>query len=90
VPAFFPPDVLFLAVEYSDLTLLQLMTNTLHALPVLQVHSRGKRYRYRGPHKLEPILSFLSRALVRGSSGSDWFAGCVAAAAAVLTGPPSS
>jgi hypothetical protein len=28
--------------------------------------SQGKRYRYRGRHKLEPLLRFLSRALVRG------------------------
>lgn len=50
LPAFFPSDVLFVSVEYGDLSLLQLMTNTLHALPVLQVsakvraraHERGR------------------------------------------------
>ncbi|KAI8463126.1 MAG: hypothetical protein J3K34DRAFT_527256, partial [Monoraphidium minutum] len=65
LPAFFPPEVLFVSVEYSDLSLLQLMTNTLHALPVLQVSVKGKRYRYRGRHALEPLLAFLARALNR-------------------------
>jgi hypothetical protein len=64
LPAFFPTDVRFVSVEYSDLTLLQLMTNTLHALPVLQVTTRGKRYRYRGRHKLGPLVAFLAQALV--------------------------
>ncbi|KIY96543.1 hypothetical protein MNEG_11420 [Monoraphidium neglectum] len=65
LPAFFPTEVMFVSVEYGDLSLLQLMTNTLHALPVLQVSIKGKRYRYRGRHKLEPLLRFLSRALGR-------------------------
>jgi hypothetical protein len=41
-------QVMFVSVEYGDLSLLQLMTNTLHALPVLQV-SIKVRARYSRP-----------------------------------------
>jgi hypothetical protein len=45
LPAFFPPDVMFVSVEYGSLSLLQLMTNTLHALPVLQVAAKVRALR---------------------------------------------
>jgi hypothetical protein len=37
LPAYVPAHVPFVAVEYSKLSLVQLLAHALHALPVLQV-----------------------------------------------------
>ncbi|KAF6254236.1 hypothetical protein COO60DRAFT_1703429 [Scenedesmus sp. NREL 46B-D3] len=59
-------QVRFVTVAYSDMSLMQLMSQGLHALPVLQVNARGRKYRYSGKHLLGPMLHFVSKALVGG------------------------
>ncbi|WIA37277.1 hypothetical protein OEZ86_014218 [Tetradesmus obliquus] len=67
LPAFFPDTVRFVSVGYSDMSLMQLMSHGLHALPVLQVNARvnarGRKYRYSGKHWLGPMLHFVAKAL---------------------------
>eukprot|EP00879_Flechtneria_rotunda_P028405 GHRR01030512.1.p1 GENE.GHRR01030512.1~~GHRR01030512.1.p1 ORF type:complete len:256 (+),score=106.28 GHRR01030512.1:255-1022(+) len=65
LPAFFPEQVFFVTVAYSDMSLMSLMSQGLHALPVLQVNARGRKYRYSGKHQLGLMLRFVSKALKR-------------------------
>lgn len=65
LPSFFHEEVQFVMVAYSELSLMALMSQGLHALPVLQVNAQGRRYRYSGKHWLAPMLHFVSRALAQ-------------------------
>eukprot|EP00877_Chromochloris_zofingiensis_P002685 jgi/Chrzof1/12417/Cz06g33210.t1 len=63
LPAFFPPEVPFVMIEYRNLSLMSLMSYGLHALPVLQVTAKGKKFRYSGKHHLGTMVQFVARAL---------------------------
>lgn len=65
-------QVPFVMIEYRNLSLMSLMSYGLHALPVLQVTAKGKKFRYSGKHHLGTMVQFVARALV-----SQWWPQCI-------------